>query len=200
MGNCLRQEEEPTRRVKTKTIDEFEKIYTLGPVLGSGQFSEVMSAKSDTKSIAVKCINLPAMRHELHLLRREVDIMKKVKHLNIVQFYDIYENPENVYLTMELCEQGNLKKRIEKSGRMEENDVKSLAKQILSALVYLHKMKICHRDLKPENILFTNNIVKIADFGLARSMTGTNGFSVVGTPYYLAPEVIDGHYNSKCDI
>ncbi|CAG9326947.1 unnamed protein product [Blepharisma stoltei] len=200
MGNCLRHEEEPNKKLRTKTIDEFEKIYTLGSPLGTGQFSEVLEAKSATKSIAVKCINLAAMRHELHLLRREVEIMKKVRHQNIVQFYEIYENPEFIYITMELCEEGNLKKKIEAFGKMNEEDVKIMTKQILSALVYLHRLKICHRDLKPENILFSNNRVKLADFGLARHMNGTNGFSVVGTPYYLAPEVIDGHYNSKCDI
>ena len=126
--------------------------------------------------------------------------MHKIKHPNIVELYEIYEDQDFCYLSMEFCPNGNLQQLVDESGPLSLIEAKTIARQILNALEYIHSQKICHRDIKPENILFKNKIPKLADFGLARIMSGTNKFSTVGTPYFLAPEVISGDYNMKCDI
>ena len=185
---------------QAQSIEQFETIYKVGSVIGRGQFSEVKVAEGPKGSIAVKCIKLSAIRNEFHLLKREITIMHKIRHPNVVELYDIYENEEFFYIAMELCPNGNLKQFVRESGPLSDSDTKIIAIQILNALEYIHSQKICHRDVKPENILFKGGIPKLADFGLARVMSGTSKFSMVGTPYYLAPEVISGDYNMKCDI
>jgi serine/threonine protein kinase len=190
----------------TKNLQEFESLYQLGSILGVGQFSEVKEArlKDDSKNelkFAVKCINLSRMKSDEKLLKRELSIIKKIRHDHIVDLYEIYKSQEFIYITMELCSGGSLKERVNNDGPLSSEKVKTLACDLLKTLDYLHSMNICHRDLKPENILFTENgKVKLADFGFARLMEGTNKFTLVGTPYYLSPEVISGDYNTKCDV
>jgi calcium-dependent protein kinase len=185
---------------QTKSIEEFDRNYESGSIIGVGQFSEVKQAKSALKSVAVKCIKLSTIRNDLHLLKREITLMHKIKHPNIVELYDVYENSDFFYITMELCDDNNLRQKVTKFGPMSVEATKYVSKKLLLALQYLHSKNICHRDIKPENILFVDDEPKIADFGLARFMSGTKKFSMVGTPYYLAPEVISGDYNTKCDI
>lgn len=185
---------------QAKDILEFEKEYKIGSIIGIGEFSEVKKAEGPKGLVALKCINLAKIRNELHLLKREISIMHKIKHPHIIEFYDVYENTENFYITMEFCNGMDLKTKVKKHGAFSEPEAKDLTRKLLSALVYLHNQHICHRDLKPENILFDCQEPKIADFGLARLMSGTSKFSMVGTPYYLAPEVISGDYNLKCDV
>jgi calcium-dependent protein kinase len=187
-------------KIKSKNLEEFSKKFTIESVIGTGQFSEVKKAQTGDKKVAVKCINLIDMQKNLHLLKREINIMKTLKHPNIVELYEIYENKQYMYITMEMCTEGNLKEKLNNEGPVQVPELKKIARKLLSALDYIHSNKVCHRDLKPENILFTSTEVKIADFGLARFMTGTHKFTMVGTPYYLSPEVISGDYNFKCDI
>lgn len=203
--SCASKVDNESDSVLTKKIEEFESVYEIGSILGIGQFSEVKQAISrldpnNDNKVAVKCINLLHMKNDEKLLKREIAILKKISHENIVKLYDIYENDDYIYITMELCSGGSLKEKVNLDGPMSIKDVKTMAKKLLSALEYLHTNNICHRDIKPENILFTGEQVKIADFGLARLMEGTNKFTMVGTPYFLSPEIISGDYNLKCDI
>mmetsp|Transcript_15290 Transcript_15290/g.27833 ORF Transcript_15290/g.27833 Transcript_15290/m.27833 type:complete len:247 (+) Transcript_15290:119-859(+) len=170
--------------------------------LGKGTFSTVMLAEDKTgRKVALKCISLPQMRSELHLLNREVSILRELDHPNIVKLYCVYSEDEMVYLSMELCEGGSLKERIDRNGALPVATIKAVAKQLLSALHYLHRHNIGHRDLKAENVLFSrDNQVKVADFGLARIMDNMRPYSRVGTPYYIAPEVIHGDFNWQCDV
>ena len=202
MGNFLScaSQNNSEDKVATKKIEEFDHSFSMGSVLGVGQFSEVKKAKGHQRELAVKCISLANMKGETKLLQREMAIMKKIRHPNIIELYDIYENSDFIYITMEICSKGSLKERVSKDGPIPLPELKLITAKLLSALRYLHSKNICHRDIKPENILFTERDVKIADFGLARFMDGTNKFTMVGTPYYLSPEVIFGDYNMKCDI
>ena len=104
----------------------------------------------------------------------------------------------------ELCTGGELFEEITKRSSFSEKDAAGILSQVLSAMSYCHAKNICHRDLKPENILLdskNNNAVKVIDFGTAQIFTpGVNMNQTYGTAYYIAPEVINGNYNEKCDI
>ena len=141
-------------------------------------------------------------------------------HPNIIRLYEIFEDDRYISLVMELCEGGNLFDRIndlaEKDKSFSEKEAVKIFKQVMSAVSYCHNQGICHRDIKPENILFANKTpespIKIIDFGLSKIfgeikpiMKGgqieKNIMSLkVGTAYYMAPEVLQGDYDNKCDI
>lgn len=105
-------------------------------------------------------------------------------------------------MILELCEGGELFDRIVEQS-ITEADAKKIIRQILSALNYMHSKGIVHRDIKPENMLFekSTHLVKIIDFGISAKLEPNATLSCrVGTPYYIAPEVLSKNYNEKCDI
>lgn len=132
---------------------------------------------------------------------KEVEIMKEIDHPHIVKIYEYFETDYHIFIVMELLENGDLFERIQKEDYFSEMAAKKIIKTLLEAVNYLHKKNIVHRDLKPENILFTkNDVLKIADFGTSKFKKKKKMRNTHGTPYYIAPEVINGNYNEKCDI
>ena len=105
---------------------------------------------------------------------------------------------------MDLCEGGDLFHFIKKDKVFNEKRVSEIMKQILTGVLYLHKNNIVHRDLKPENILYDkeSQLVKISDFGTAVSLDNIEDHlsETIGSPLYIAPEVLKGDYNARCDI
>jgi calcium-dependent protein kinase len=176
--------------------------FSLSVIIGTGKFSEVRRAYDNLgKPIAIKCVKISFVRNQVHLLKREISILQSLDHENVIKLYSVYQDVDYLYLVMEYCAGGNLQDRLQKAGRMPEHIAKKLARELLSALAYMHTKNIGHRDLKPENILFTEDgVAKIADFGFARYIKESRSLSTVGTPLYIAPEIIKGNYNSKCDI
>ena len=136
---------------------------------------------------------------------KEVDLLIKMDHPNIVKIFEFYNGEKEYYLIMEYCEGGELFDKIVKSN-LTEIQCAYIMYQILSAVNYCHKMKIIHRDLKPENILIKKDEdgfyrVKICDFGTSKAFKiGDMQKQLVGSAYYIAPEVIQKKYNSKCDL
>ena len=136
---------------------------------------------------------------------KEVDLLIKMDHPNIVKIFEFYNGEKEYYLIMEYCEGGELFDKIVKSN-LNEIQCAYIMYQILSAVNYCHKMKIIHRDLKPENILIQKDEdgfyrVKICDFGTSKAFKiGDTQKQLVGSAYYIAPEVIQKKYNSKCDL
>lgn len=117
-------------------------------------------------------------------LDKEIKIHKKLDHPNIVKFIFNFEDNENIYILLELCEKKDIYKQIFDIG-----DIKSYMKQIISGLEYIHKEGIVHKDLKLQNIyLNNNNEIKIGDFGLSEYMNSE--ITISGTPNYIAPEII----------
>jgi len=134
----------------------------------------------------------------------EVAILQKLDHPNIVKYYETYEDIRFLYLVMQYCPHGELFDsfdHFEKAGvKYTEQQTAKLIRKTLSALQHCHSENIIHRDIKPENILFdVNNNLVIVDFGLAKQTKAVMNV-VAGTPYFMAPEVIDGNYQEKCDI
>ncbi|KAK4792621.1 hypothetical protein SAY86_023056 [Trapa natans] len=126
-------------------------------------------------------------------------------HPNVVGLKEVYEEADYVHLVMELCAGGELFHQLAKYGRFSESEARVIFRHLMQVVLYCHKNGVVHRDLKPENILLasreSSSPIKLADFGLAtyiepgKSLQGT-----VGSPFYIAPEVLMGGYNQAADI
>nr|BAJ96597.1 predicted protein [Hordeum vulgare subsp. vulgare] len=188
--------------------------YELGKEVGRGHFGHTCSAvvkKGEYKgqTVAVKIISKAKMTTAISIedVRREVKILKALSgHNNLVKFYDACEDALNVYIVMELCEGGELLDRIlARGGRYTEEDAKAIVVQILSVVAFCHLQGVVHRDLKPENFLFTtrdeNAPMKLIDFGLSDFIRPDERLNdIVGSAYYVAPEVLHRSYSMEADI
>ena len=127
--------------------------------------------------------------------------MQQVDHPNIVKYYETYDDIKYIYLCMELCTGGELFDEITKSDIIKENDAAKYMIKLIRALYHCHSQNIIHRDIKPENIMLSqNDELKLIDFGLSKRQEGNKKLkTIAGTPYYMAPEVLEGQYDSKCD-
>mmetsp|Transcript_25377 Transcript_25377/g.22512 ORF Transcript_25377/g.22512 Transcript_25377/m.22512 type:complete len:313 (+) Transcript_25377:193-1131(+) len=146
------------------------------------------------------------MKKDVGMLESEINILKELDHPNIVRFYETYIDYKYIHIVMQHCTGGELFDRIVKLEKFSEKEAAELMRKILSAVQHLHEHNICHRDLKPENFLFKNNKenaeIKIIDFGLSKkfSKLETDMTTIVGTPFYVAPEVLSGQYDTQCDL
>jgi len=147
----------------------------------------------------------------LMLLAREIDIMKKVHHANVLRLFEVFETDETIALVMELVNGGELFYKIVEKGNYSEQDAANIVLQMIQGVKYLHDTGICHRDLKPENLLCSSDEtgqykpfrVVIADFGLSKAFNNGEALETsCGTPDYVAPEVItaEGSYDKSVDM
>ncbi len=193
-------------KVKGKLEDKYEIIKEIG----SGGFSRCLEVKNKTTGLLFACKELPKKKlSDYEGLMREVNLMIKLDHPNIIKLYEVYENEKYIYLIMELCTGGELFDRItentENGIQFTEKEAADLFKQMMSAINYCHKNGIVHRDLKPENLLYLNkdknSPIKVIDFGMSKRFDSKHFMSEkVGTAYYISPEVLQGKYDEKCDI
>jgi predicted Ser/Thr protein kinase len=187
---------------------QMEARYTVGAQIGQGGFSVVYEGmeKSTGKKVAIKVIDKKKQdAGQLKLLEREITIMQKLKHPNIVGLVDVFTTDLNIFMVLEFVSGGELYDQIIARGNFTEADASSLLRQILSATQYIHENGIAHRDLKPENLLLSNaraDEVKIADFGLSKDFASADAMTTCcGSPSYVAPEVLQqGAYSNACDI
>ncbi|CAK5280838.1 unnamed protein product [Mycena citricolor] len=196
-------------------ISDPRELYTKYDVsieLGYGGYSRVYKAlqRSSGRTVAVKVINA-VKRHNLAAEGelREITIIRALRHPNICRFLDYFENKDqSVDIVMEYVSGGDLWRLIYENQGLSTNEACHIMYQICQGVAYLHSRDITHRDLKPENILLTDQrppIVKIADFGLSKKAgEGVQLNSQVGTPMYMAPEVLlrrDVHpYTKSVDL
>ena len=141
-------------------------------------------------------------RTELKALVNEVNIIKRLDHPNIVKMYEEFEDQKFLYIVTELISGGELFDELLRKKKFTEKDCATIIKQLLETLNYCHSNNIVHKDLKPENIMLANKKdiekVKLIDFGTAQKFKkGKKMTSVIGTPYYVAPEVLKGSYDEK---
>ncbi|KAJ8044764.1 Serine/threonine-protein kinase D3 [Holothuria leucospilota] len=192
--------------------DDIGQQYQIFPdeILGSGQFGIVYGGvhRTSSRQVAIKIIDkLRFPTRQETQLKNEVAILQKVRHPGVVTLEKMFETLERVFVVMEKLK-GDMLEMILSSanGRLDERVTRFLISQILIALKYLHFKNIVHCDLKPENVLLSSDgdypQVKLCDFGFAR-IIGEKSFrrSVVGTPAYLAPEVLRSKgYNRSLDM
>jgi calcium-dependent protein kinase len=194
--------------LKSVTFEDLRSVYTFEKRLGFGRFgvvNQVYINKDPGRKFAVKSINIASIMPDLKLIENELDILMQVDHPNIIQYYEAYNDGKYLHIVMELCTGGELFDRIITQGKFSESDAAKIIEKILSALSYLHNLGICHRDLKPENFIFSSGEpdaeIKIIDFGLSMRAVKTHGMNdIVGTPFYVAPEVLAGEYTNTCDV
>ena len=193
-----------------KVEGKLEDKYKIIKEIGTGGFSRCLLVKNKTTGIEYACKELPKKKlSDYEGLMREVNLMIKLDHPNIIKLYEVYENDKNIYLIMELCTGGELFDRIventENGVQFTEKQAANIFKQMMSAINYCHKNGIVHRDLKPENLLYLNkdknSPIKVIDFGMSKRFDSKHFMSEkVGTAYYISPEVLNGKYDEKCDI
>ncbi|MCJ1422518.1 hypothetical protein MMC29_000398 [Sticta canariensis] len=173
------------------------KDYQLGDCLGKGAFGSVFRALNmgTGETVAVKQVKLADLpKSELRVITLEIDLLKNLdeQHPNIVKYRGFVKSAESLNIILEYCENGSLHSISKNFGKFPENLVGLYMSQVLHGLLYLHEQGVIHRDIKGANILTTKQgLVKLADFGVATRTTTLHESSVVGTPYWMAPEVIE---------
>ena len=192
------------------TVDQMRN-FIEGPVLGRGTYGVVfMAMLPNGRPVAVKSVRLHRRQRAelLASVKREVDVLRTLRHQNIVRYYGCDANKNQILVFMEIASSGSLTQHVRKFGKITESLMKLYAKQILCGLTYLHARNVIHRDIKGENILIdSQGVAKLADFGCSKAIhdvammsKGACG-SVVGSPFWMAPEVIRSErYGTKADI
>ncbi|XP_073651224.1 serine/threonine-protein kinase Nek5 isoform X11 [Tursiops truncatus] len=184
--------------------------YDVIKAIGEGAFGKAYLAKgkSDSKHCVIKEINFEKMPiQEKEASEKEVILLAKMKHPNIVTFFSSFQENNRLFIVMEYCDGGDLMKRIKKQRGvlLSEDQILSWFVQISLGLKHIHDRKILHRDIKTQNIFLSKNgmVAKLGDFGIARVLNNTMELArtCVGTPYYLSPEICQNKpYNNKTDI
>jgi calcium-dependent protein kinase len=199
-----------TASVLQRQTENLRDLYTLGRKLGQGQFgvTYLCVEKSTGKEFACKSIAKRKLIsvEDVEDVRRELHIMHHLSgHPNIVNIKGAYEDVTSVHLVMELCAGGELFDRIIQRGHYSEAKAAELTRTIVGVVEACHSLGVMHRDLKPENFLFSNHsedaALKTTDFGLSVFFKPGEIFTdVVGSPYYVAPEVLRKHYGPEADV
>lgn len=191
---------------------DFDRRYTIGKLLGHGQFgyTYVATDKGNGDRVAVKRIekNKMVLPIAVEDVKREVKILQALTgHENVVQFYNAFEDDSYVYIVMELCEGGELLDRIlsKKDSRYTEKDAAVVVRQMLKVAAQCHLHGLVHRDMKPENFLFKSkkddSSLKATDFGLSDFIKPGKKFpDIVGSAYYVAPEVLKRRSGPESDV
>ena len=217
MGGCMSKDSAKQSKevaMRTMIVDDLtgnvEDDYLIGRILGQGQFGVTTLAKrkDNNKRCACKTISKLKLVTEADIqdIKREVHILRHLSGTNnVVQFYGVYEDIRNVHIVMELCEGGELYDSIIEAGHYSEKKAAKNLQTMLMVVKNMHDLGVVHRDLKPENFLLSSKSgdaeLKATDFGLSAFFKDGERFSeVIGSAYYIAPEVLLNNYGHEIDV
>ncbi|XVF50755.1 hypothetical protein PTKIN_Ptkin04bG0128700 [Pterospermum kingtungense] len=208
--NCYKVASLSETILETDQTANLKDRYILGEQLGWGQFGVIRlcSDKLTREVLACKSISKDRVvtSDDARSVKLEIEIMSRLSgHPNVVDLKAVYEDQDYVHLVMELCAGGELFHRLEKYGHFSESEARVLFRHLMQVVLYCHEIGVVHRDLKPENILLatkaSSSPIKLADFGLATYIEpGQCLHGTVGSPFYIAPEVLTGGYNQAADV
>ncbi|KAD5802360.1 hypothetical protein E3N88_13720 [Mikania micrantha] len=187
-----------------------QQLYTIGRKLGQGQFGTTHLCTEKSTGAPYACKSIPKKklicREDYEDVLKEIQIMHHLsEHPNVVRIKGTYEDALYVHIVMELCAGGELFDRIVQKGHYSEREAANVIKTIVGVVEACHSLGVMHRDLKPENFLFSTThedaTLKATDFGLSVFYKPGETFrDVVGSPYYVAPEVLRKHYGPESDV
>ncbi|XP_067905645.1 serine/threonine-protein kinase H1 homolog isoform X1 [Heterodontus francisci] len=172
--------------------------YDIKALIGRGSFSRVVRVehKSTKQPYAIKLIETK-YKEGREVCESELNVLRRVRHTNVIQLIEVFETQERVYMVMELATGGELFDRIIAKGSFTERDATRVLQMVLDGVKYLHILGITHRDLKPENLLYyhpgADSKIMITDFGLASTRKKGDDClmkTTCGTPEYIAPEIL----------
>ncbi|GAU18339.1 hypothetical protein TSUD_202280 [Trifolium subterraneum] len=179
----------------------------LDQTLGDGSFGKVELAENvrtgDKVAIKMLCRSKIKEKHTEENVKREIEILRRLKHPYIIELYDVIETQTHICLVMEYVKSGDLYNYLIVRHHLQENKARRFFQQIIFGVQYCHRYMVVHRDLKPENILLDSEYnVKITDFGLSNIMRDGNLLKTsCGSPNYAAPEVHSGRlYGPEVDV
>ncbi|XP_020087873.1 CBL-interacting protein kinase 24 isoform X1 [Ananas comosus] len=183
--------------------------YEVGRTIGQGTFAKVKFAvNTETReSVAMKILTKSTiLKHKMvHQIKREISIMKIVRHPNIVRLHEVLAGRTKIYIILELVNGGELFDKIVHQGKLHESEARRYFQQLVDAIDYCHSKGVFHRDLKPENLLLdSRGNLKVSDFGLSALTQQGVGLlhTTCGTPNYVAPEVLNkqGYDGAAADV
>lgn len=200
----------PDGTVLGKPTQDVKTLYDFGKQLGKGQFgtTRLVTDKRTGEILACKSISKRKLLtpEDVQDVQREVQIMHHLAgHPNVVKMRGAYEDKHHVHIVMEVCQGGELFDRIVERGKYTERDAAAAIRTIVQVVQHCHNMNVIHRDLKPENFLLTDKtdgaLLKATDFGLSVFFKENQMFKdIVGSAYYVAPEVLRRYYSKEADI
>ncbi|NOR15252.1 MAG: protein kinase [Candidatus Aminicenantes bacterium] len=190
--------ETPVQKLSTSTL--FANRYEILEKLGKGGMGEVYRVKDKKldEEMALKVIKPEIAAHEgtIERFKNELKLARKIAHRNVCKMYDLHEEGETPFITMEFVEGKDLKNLIKRKEKLSEKEAIALAKQVCEGLAEAHDLGVIHRDLKPQNIMVDDKgAAKVMDFGIARSVEAagvTQTGIMIGTPDYISPEQAEG--------
>ena len=187
--------------------EDIRLVYTFTKKLGEGAFGSVRIAHktiNPRRKFAVKSMLRDSLIGEESELKQELSILFSADHHNIVRLFEVYLDHKYIHMVTELVDGGDITPSKLPGQLLSESEAADIIRQSLHALTYIHSLNIMHRDLKPENILITkrDRVVKLIDFGQGKFCNKTQSpqADAKGTPLYMAPEVIRGSYDQRCDL
>eukprot|EP00347_Sterkiella_histriomuscorum_P001647 403371218 len=192
---------------------KFDDVYLRGDKIGQGSFGKVYKVVTINthQQRVVKVIPKGSFAESIHL-NNEISALIKLNHPNLVKLIETFEDTRKIYLVQEYLSGETLFQRLVKRTQLDEAYSRTIFRQIMESINYIHQHNISHRDIKPENFVFAStesDVIKMIDFGLAShiqtlSVSQKNFInrmkSTVGTAWYIAPEVLQQAYTEKCDI